>query len=316
MFVNLLIWLLLVALAIFCGWLAVRAWRARRWFVRFPGGILASLLTLLLIFVVVLGAIGLYKIYVPVGGVVKDIQVQATPEMVQRGEHFASVFCVDCHSTTGELPLSGGVDLAKDIPIPIGSFVSINLTPAGPLKNWSDGQILRVLREGVSPDGHTLAAMNATNIRYMSDDDLMALIAYLRSQPPDVNPTLQPPDQYNFLGVLVTGAALVPAKEPVTATITTPQKAATAEYGQYILSYMDCRSCHGLDLLGGKNALSPNGPGLRPVRAMTKEQFITMMRTGARPDGHILQAPMPWKTVGRMDDVELEAVYQYLKSIP
>jgi mono/diheme cytochrome c family protein len=314
--INLLVWLVLAALAALTIWLLIRALRSRRWYIRWPGALISGLFTLLLAALLGLGAVGMYKLYVPAARPVRNIQVRAAPELVQRGQHLADAFCTSCHSPTGELPLIGGVDLAKDIPIPIGSFVSANLTPGGPLKNWTDDQIMNVLRDGVAPDGRRLLVMGSTYTRYLSDADMLALIAYLRSQPAVTNDTPQPPDQPNYLGVLITGAGMVSDLPPVEGSITAPAKAASLEYGKYILSYQDCRSCHGPDLLGGKNQLGPNGPGLRTVRGMTQAQFIGMMRTGTRPDGHQLQEPMPWKAIGRMDDLELSALYQYLVSIP
>lgn len=316
MVANLVIWLILVVLVVLFIALAARALKNRRWYIRWPGLLLSGLLALITAALVVMGAVGLYKVYVPVNRPVKTIQVNSTPEMVARGQHLANVFCTSCHSPSGDLPLIGGMDLAKDIPMPIGSFVSTNLTPAGPLKGWTDGEIARVLREGIGPDGRRLMAMGSIYTRYLSDEDLMALIAYLRSQPAVVNDTPAPADQPNFVGVLLTGSGIGQELPPVTGSITAPAKAANAEYGRYLVSYQDCRSCHGPDLSGGKNAFTPNGPGLRLVRGMTQDQFISMMRNGVRPDGHQLQLPMPWKLIGRMDDTELSALYQYLISMP
>jgi hypothetical protein len=46
--------------------------------------------------------------------------------------------------------------MGEDFPIPVGSFISSNLTPAGPLKHWSDGEIFRAIRNGIDADGHWL----------------------------------------------------------------------------------------------------------------------------------------------------------------
>jgi hypothetical protein len=46
------------------------------------------------------------------------------------------------------------------------------------------------------------------------------------------------------------------------------------------------------------------------------EQFMTTLRTGKDPSGHELKPPMPWKSTGRLDDVELTALYEYLVSLP
>jgi len=55
------------------------------------------------------------------------------------------------------------IDVGEDFPIPIGSFVSSNLTPAGRLKRWSDGQIFRAIRNGVDANGRWLTLMSYTN---------------------------------------------------------------------------------------------------------------------------------------------------------
>jgi mono/diheme cytochrome c family protein len=315
MILNILSWLLLVAAVVFFIWLATRAWKARRWFVRWPGLVLSALLGLVFALLSVIGAIGLVKVYTPAGQPPQALQVNATQTMIQRGQHIAAVFCADCHMPAGQTTLVGGQDLSKDIPIPIGSLVSNNLTPGGPLKDWSDGEILRTLREGVDPNGRKLLIMGSTNIRFMSDEDLQAVIAYLRSLPAVDHSTQTPNDQMNLLGVLIAGAGLIPELPPVTSPITAPPKAATVEYGKYILSYQDCRGCHGADLNGGTSKVSPNGPPLRVVKSWTLAQFINTMRSGIAPGGYELKPPMPAKTIGLMDDDELGAMYKYLTSL-
>ena len=216
---------------------------------------------------------------------------------------------MECHSPTGELPLIGGVDLGQDLPLPLGSFVSVNLTPAGPLKDWSDGQIMRILREGVDPNGRPLIMMNAVRARYMSDEDLHAIIAYLRSQPPAGEPTADPPDRPNLLGAMMMALNLVPSEPP---------KAATAEYGQYLVAFQDCLICHGPNLDGNPTSplVDPAGPNLRVVQGWTAEEFVRTIRTGVDPSGHELSPVMPWRTIARLDDTELNAIYMYLFSLP
>ncbi len=91
-----------------------------------------------------------------------------------------------------------------------------------------------------------------------------------------------------------------------------PPKAATAEYGQYVVDYEDCRVCHGEDLTGGTNPVSPHGPNVRVVRGWTAEQFVSTIRTGKDPGGHMLSTVMPWQDFARLDDVELQAICAYL----
>ena len=85
------------------------------------------------------------------------------------------------------MPLIGGLDLGKDSPAPVGNIVSLNLTPAGELKDWSDGEIMRALRNGAHKNGRPLL-MPINRLRSLSDDDMQSVIACLRSQPAVQNP--------------------------------------------------------------------------------------------------------------------------------
>ncbi len=313
---NLLAWFVLALVAVGFGWLTWRAWGAHHAIVKWGGLVLSGLLTLVLGLVSVLAAIGLYQFYAPRGSPVAALKVAGTPQQIARGQHLADTLCAACHTTTGELPLTGGRDLAADSPLPLGHAFSINLTPAGPLKDWSDGEILRVLQEGVDRDGRPLLAMSTNEVRYLSDEDKQAIIAYLRSQPAVVNTTPNPPDQLNLLAAVLAGAGLIQLRAPLAGAVAAPPKAPTAEYGQYIVKYGDCDGCHGADLSGGTNPVAPKGPNLRVVRGWTLDQFTTTVRTGKDPSGHVLSDVMPWKYVGRLDDVELGALYAYLKSLP
>jgi mono/diheme cytochrome c family protein len=319
MYTIILLWLITVAITILFGWLVRRAWRSRNVILKWGGTILSGLLTLVVGAVSILALIGMIKVYVPRNYPVEDIKIAGTPEQIARGEHLANAFCASCHSTNQELPLTGGLDLGADFPIPLGSFVSVNLTPAGPLKDWTDGEIKRVLRYGVDRNGRVLLLMSNVYARYMSDEDMEAVIAYLRNTPPVPNETLDPPDQPTFLAAIMSGAGMLPEGLPaVNGSVTAPPRGPTLEYGEYLLSFQDCRGCHGEELTGGvEGQLAPIGPNLRVVKGWTQEQFITTIRTGVDPAGWKLREElMPWPNIARMDDDELAAMYLYLASLP
>ena len=198
---NIIGWLGFVIAAVIFGWLALRLWRAKNAILKWAGVLLSGLLALVFSLVSVVMLLGMIKFYSPQQVSAPDLTVAMTPENIQRGEHLANSFCTSCHSPNGELPLVGGVDLGKDISIPIGSFVSENLTPGGPLQDYSDGEIFAVLRNGVNPEGRWLVLMSNVRVRNMSDEDLQAIIAYLRSQPAIDNPVQDPADQINLLGL-------------------------------------------------------------------------------------------------------------------
>jgi mono/diheme cytochrome c family protein len=315
MVVMLLILLLIIGLAVFFGQLTREAWRAKNPMLKWAGVVVGGIFTLIISLVAVLGLVGIFRYYNPPHNAVKEIQVKGTQEQTARGKHLAAAFCVECHSTTRDFPMSGGVDVGRDLPVDLGSFYSANLTPAGPLKDWTDGEIFRALRDNVDKDGKRLAMMNGTNVRYISDEDLIAIVAFLRSQEPVENEPPKPLDQPSFLALLMSGAGLIPDRPLVDAPIVAPKLEATAEYGQFMTTFLDCKSCHGANLSGGDSPVGPKGPSLRVVKGWTREQFINTLRTGVDPAGHPLKPVMPWRSTGRLDDVELSALYQYLVSL-
>ena len=292
-------------------WLALRAWRVKSPLLRWSAGGLASLLAMVASFLVVLSISGLSRAHTR-SAPVPDLKVTGTAAQLQRGKAIADSFCSACHSKTDRL--SGGRDLGKDLSIPIGSFVSSNLTPAGQLRHWSDGEIFRAIRNGIDADGHWLVIMSYTNAGKLSDEDTESLIAYLRSQPAAGAATVNPPDQFSLLGLVMLGSGLLPTGKPVfTGVVTSAPKGPTAEYGEYISRYEDCRECHGADLNGGHpGQVGPIGPGLNLVKQWKLQEFIDTMRTGTDPYGHHLGDQMPWRFIGRMDDEELTALYEYL----
>jgi mono/diheme cytochrome c family protein len=307
--------LMLIATAALLVWSSIRAWRATNKLVKWGGVGLAALLATAVSLTSVLTIAGLFKMHTR-SAPVPDLKVAGTFERIQRGQAIADSFCGACHSQTG--PLTGGVDIGDHFPIPVGSFVSSNLTPAGQLSHWSDGEVFRAIRNAIDADGHWLTIMSYTNAGKLSDDDIQALIAYLRKQPAAGRETVDPPDRLNLLGVIMLGAGMLPEGKPVlTGVITAPIKGHTVQYGEYILSYQDCRECHGANLTGGvEGQLGPLGPDLNLVKEWKLEEFVATMRTGTDPGGHELSEQMPWRPIGTMDDEELGAVYEYLTHLP
>ncbi len=305
----------LIAFAALLAWSGFRTWRVKNRIVKWGSAGLLALLSVAVLSASALTSLGMIKQHSR-SAPVPDIKVAATPELIARGKDIADGFCGACHSKTGTL--TGGYDVAVEIQIPVGSFVASNLTQAGSVKHWSDGELFRAIRNGVDADGHWLTMMSYVNAGHLSDDDIEAVIAYIRSLPAAGDLTPEPPDHLNLLGLAMLGAGMLPSGNPIiTEHISRPLKGRTSQFGEYILSYQDCRACHGKNLTGGvPGQLPPLGPDLNLVKDWTLAGFTAAMRTGVDPNGHQISEQMPWRSVGKMDDDELAAIYQYLTHMP
>src|SRR5580692_7015884 len=227
-----------IVIAALLAWFGVRAWRSQNRLLKWAGAGSAFFLAVVASVTIALTSAGVLKLSARTA-VTPNLTVAGTTSQIHRGQAIVDGFCGACHSRTGTL--TGGMDVGKDFSLPLGSFVSSNLTPAGRLKHWSDGEIFRAIRNGVDAQGRWLTLMSYTNAGSLSDDDTLAVIAYIRSVPAAGEPTPELPDQLNLVGVLMLGAGMLPSGKPViTGNITAPPKGPTFAFGEYILSYQDC----------------------------------------------------------------------------
>jgi mono/diheme cytochrome c family protein len=320
MIANIISMLVLIALVVLFAWLVKRAWGSKHWFVKWPGVVLSGLLTLILAAATGVAGIGFYKLNAPQSNPVPNIKVAGTPEQIARGQKLAAI-CVGCHASAGKPPLDGSPGNFVEGGPPVGTLYAPNLTPGGETQGWSDGELIRAIREGVHQDGHPLIIMPTDAFNNLSDADVQALVAYLRSQPA-VKRDL-PARDLNLLAALFVGAGLFPTsvKPPITQPVAAPPAGATADYGKYLVAIGGCRDCHGADLAGGQAAGGlgpPVGPNLTLVVPKWSEaDFIQTIRTGVAPGGHALSDDMPWKDVSNFStDDDLGAIYAYLHNLP
>ncbi|MEZ5904068.1 MAG: c-type cytochrome [Geminicoccaceae bacterium] len=121
---------------------------------------------------------------------IASVQAPDPADQVAYGAYLAGpiAHCVECHTPMGE---HGHPDFEHrlgaggfEFPGPWGISVSANLTPTG-LGDWSDAEIARAIREGVSRDDRPLMPpMAFAYYKNISEPDMAAIIAYLRSLPP------------------------------------------------------------------------------------------------------------------------------------
>jgi mono/diheme cytochrome c family protein len=248
------------------------------------------------------------------------VAVSEDPALRARGEHLVeSRGCQDCHESD-----YGGKIVSDDRFV--GRIVASNLTRgAGGIGDFTPADYDRAIRHGVGRDGHALVLMPSEDYALLSDSDLAAIIAYLRALPPIDRelPKTQLAFPIRAVGVIRGNNPLLAASRIWHDTPHLERRVTeTPEYGGYVAAV--CVSCHRADFSGGHIAAGPPSwppaanltPGGR-LKGWSQEQFVTTMRTGKTPDGRVLNAEaMPWRSFGRMDDVELRALWLYLRTLP
>jgi len=234
------------------------------------------------------------------------------------GEHIAMTRgCTDCHGQD----FGGG--LFADA-MPVFRLSASNLTPGGVGAEYSDQDWVRSIRHGIRPDGTPLLYMPALEYYYLNDNDLAALILYLKSLPPVERDTGENAVGPMGRALLFTGKLPLLSAEFIDHEAprpNAPPRGATVEYGAYLAK--GCIGCHGETLSGGPiPGVPPDWPpasnltrdGETGLEGWSREDFFRAMREGLRPDGTQLQAQfMPWPNIGTLHDDELEALWMYLE---
>lgn len=256
-----------------------------------------------------------------------------------------SIGCWSCHSNGGDgAAPSGGRKFDLTVLSPsLGVYYAANITPdvETGIGGWTDGEIVRAIREGVRNDGRVLfPIMPVDPLNGLSDEDALAIVAYLRSLPPVKNlvPRREPS---LFVKTLMTFGIIGPAKER-TEPVVAPARGITTTYGEYVAKHASlCSDCHtprnlqdgsfyydsllaGSSFRYGDDDGSPvlaYAPNLTPdvetgIGSWSEEEFMTVLRTGVGPDGIVRSGHMPYAYYGLWDTLELKAVYVYLRSIP
>lgn len=293
--------------------------------------------------------------YLPRSRPPPDFKVELTPELIERGDYLVNhvLLCNDCHSErdwgmySGPAvpPLGAGRacidENSKAVGINFGMagfpgrLCIRNITPdvETGIGAWTDGEILRAMREGISRDGEALfPIMPWFMYRYMADDDAAAIIAYIRSQEPVKS--FRPDRKLNFPLNLVFRFYPEPLDGPVQA----PPRSDTVAYGQYLAKIARCEFCHtprvrgevdprpdrlyagGVPFTMGTHTqysknLTPHPTGLG---GWTKQIFIQRFRvhTEPFPVTEEQNSEMDWVAFSGMNDEDLGAIWDFLATLP
>ena len=255
-------------------------------------------------------------------------------KLIERGRYLAGLTgCGVCHTAIGpkgpdfEHAYAGGFEM----PEKGGTAITPNITPdpSTGIGNWTDAQVAAAIREGVRPDGKQMyPLMPYMNYNRMTDDDVHALVAFLRTVRPVTRSSK--PNKLDMPEV----AAPKPSNGPD--PVGDPVK-----HGEYLASLMLCSHCHwtpgahgepqldklfagglkfSLPMLGSGDLFSPN---ITPdpdtgLGKWTPDQIATTVKTMIRPDGRQIQGPMLYLqgAWSQIEDKDLAAVAAFVHQIP
>ncbi len=261
-----------------------------------------------------------------------DRTFESSPLRIERGRYLAEhlLQCFVCHSerdwdAPGAPPVAGrkgaGTVMSERADRRI---VAPNITPdvATGAGGWTDDMLARAIREGIGHDGRALYwGMWYQSFAQLSDEDLAAVVVYLRTLPPVRNalPTTLLPDDER--------AANARSPRPITAPVAGPAPGDSKALGRYLLGVADCAGCHtaweaprnpglfagGNELGRGKlRAFSANLTRHDSGAGYPKETFISVMHTGK---GGSLHPIMPWLAFSGLTDADLGAMYDALGDV-
>ena len=302
-----------------------------------------------LIVLIGLGVFGYFYFRHPAMNPPMNIVVDKSPERVARGKYiFTNIsYCDDCHSEQDFGRLARPVDEAtrgygklmadKDMP---GQIYAANITPdmETGIGSWTDGEKIRAIREGIDKNGRTIfPIMPYSYYRYMSDEDVQAVVAYLDTMPAIKHKL--PETKVNFPDSMW----MKGDPKPVSGPIKSPDPNDKLAYGEYLATISHCEVCHtphpnlkedvSLRLAGGRHFITPAGDvysaNITPDKATGigdwdvqrfKDRLKIYLQYEAG-DGPPKIGPerftmMPYQAYAHMTDYDMEAIFAYLMTRP
>lgn len=270
-------------------------------------------------------------------------------KVIERGNYLVNnvAGCMDCHSKRDFNKYSGPVvpgsegggglvfDQKWGLP---GVIYGKNITPDSEtgIGTWTDDEILRAMTQGISKNGDTLfPLMPYPNLNRMAKDDLLSIIAYIKTLKPIKNKV---PDRELMMPI----AMAYPANflQPSVDNNVRPPASDKVKYGEYMITMADCGTCH--------SPLTPQGPDMTRMYAggyrfdlgetgivnsanitpdsatgigtWTEERFLDKF-TPYREESAYSYHPgkqntiMPLEFIAGMKDEDLKAIYAFLRTV-
>lgn len=256
--------------------------------------------------------------------------------------------CIDCHSKRDLTKYSGpvipgsegggGFAFDQKLAMIPGVVYGRNITPDPEtgIGSWTDDEILKALTQGISKNGDTLfPLMPYTNYNHMAKEDLLSIIAYIKTLKPIKNKV---PARQLMMPVSMMYPPAGAMQASIDGNIRPPETDKVA-YGGYLVNFADCGTCHspmtqqGPDLsrkyAGGYpfdgGTFKVNSANITPdsatgIGTWTEEKFLTKFTPYREETNYNFVAGkentiMPLSEMAGMTDDDLKAIYAYLRTV-
>ena len=266
-----------------------------------------------------------------------EVAWAAEADLVTRGQYiFALAGGCGCH-TAEDGPVNAG---GRPLKTPYGTFYGTNITPDPiyGIGKWTDRQISDSIRLGVRPDGSVLSpVMPYPAFNGMADEDVTALVVYLRNVPAVARANQPHALSLPFVSLAMRAWCWL-FFDPGTAPTQAP--VGGVERGKYISEHVaHCQECHtprtrsgtldrSLYLAGNQAGIDGEvTPNITPdvktgIGEWSEDEIVSLLQTGFRPNFDNVQGLMALVIEGvreggykDMTKEDALAVARYLKSV-
>jgi mono/diheme cytochrome c family protein len=262
---------------------------------------------------------------------ITGIESSSDSSVIARGKYLVlgAAHCYTCHTPDsvkkrGDLErMMGGNSLET----PFATFYTPNITSDAEtgIGKFTDEELAGAIRYNLNHNNRAMVGFMSYN--GMTDDDIAAIVSYLRTTPPVHN--VVPDHDYNIIGKILIRFLI----EPVAPVVSAVRPDTTAEYGRYLAySVMNCNGCHtnrnstgefiGEPFAGGHSWKLNDGiytsANLTPddstgrIAKWSEDVFIQRFRAGRVLD----KSPMPWDAYQILSEFDLKALYKFFEQLP
>ena len=257
----------------------------------------------------------------------------AQSDLVKRGDYLVNgiLTCGNCHSPKGPPAAIAGKDFSGGLSWdePPFKVTAPNITPDKEtgIGTWTDAQLTTLMRTGIRPnDVHVAMIMPTGFYHIMTDRDLDAVVAYLRTLKPVSNKVVDPIYKMPQLEIVIPGGEK---------KFTEGMMSDKVQKGFYLVTIAHCMECHtpmdkgarqwGRVGAGGFEFPGPWGVSVsrnitssktKGIGAWSDDEIQRAITAGVSKDGSKLKPPMGYQYYATLTPDDLDAVVAYLRTVP